>query len=210
MPRGIRPPIEANRAGSFRKSTISRTSSLASSMPATSLNVTVRPSRSTVRTFSRLGMRPLMRNRTRPAMPNTVRPSTSVGIMSPRSLSTGVALNCTPRSIRPGRNVGFSAMKPGGAVVASRVPSRRSNVTASAFTRTARTALACTSRRKSENGTAVDSGAGRVRKVATAAMDRTAAIAPSTIQTRRMRGNFLRDTMTAPDAVSRARPDTHC
>ena len=37
----MRPPIDAKRAGSFRKSTISLTSSFASSTPATSLNVTV-------------------------------------------------------------------------------------------------------------------------------------------------------------------------
>ena len=39
MPFGMRPPIAAKRAGSLRKSTISRTSAFASSTPATSENV---------------------------------------------------------------------------------------------------------------------------------------------------------------------------
>ena len=39
MPFGMRPPSAAKRAGSFRKSTISRTSAFASSTPATSEKV---------------------------------------------------------------------------------------------------------------------------------------------------------------------------
>ena len=58
-PRGMRPPIEANRPGSFRKSTISATSSFASSTPATSLNVTVTCCGSIVRAFSSVGTRPV-------------------------------------------------------------------------------------------------------------------------------------------------------
>ena len=57
-------------AGSFRKSTISLTSSLASSTPATSLNVTVTVSGSTVRAFSSVGTRPVTtRNSASPAKP---------------------------------------------------------------------------------------------------------------------------------------------
>ena len=76
MPRGMRPPIEAKRAGCLRKSTISRTSSLASSTPATSLNVTVTPSGSIACSFSNVGTRPekCCRNTTSP----TRRPPSSV------------------------------------------------------------------------------------------------------------------------------------
>ena len=70
MPRGIRPPIDANRSGSFRKSTISRTSSFASSTPATSLNVTVTCWGSMVRAFSSVGTRPvIILNSASPARP---------------------------------------------------------------------------------------------------------------------------------------------
>ena len=41
MPRGMRAPSRVNFFGSFRNSTTSATSSLASSTPATSLNVTL-------------------------------------------------------------------------------------------------------------------------------------------------------------------------
>ena len=78
MPRGMRPPIVANRAGSFRKSTISCTSSFASSTPATSLNVTVTASGSIVRAFSSVGTRPVTtRNSASPAKPKKIRPSAS-------------------------------------------------------------------------------------------------------------------------------------
>ena len=63
-------------AGSFRKSTISATSSFASSTPATSLNVTVTCSGSIVRALSSVGTRPVtMRKSARPATPKNSRPS---------------------------------------------------------------------------------------------------------------------------------------
>ena len=59
MPLGMRPPIVTKRSGSRRKSTISLTSSLASSTPATSLNVMTRSPCSATRARPEMdGMRP--------------------------------------------------------------------------------------------------------------------------------------------------------
>ena len=63
----MRPPIDAKRSGSFRKSTISWTSSFASSTPATSANVTVTSCGSIVRAFSSVGTRPVTRTEQREA-----------------------------------------------------------------------------------------------------------------------------------------------
>ena len=52
------PPIAENRSGWRRKSTISFTSSLASSTPATSWNVMTYSPRSATRVRPELGMRP--------------------------------------------------------------------------------------------------------------------------------------------------------
>jgi hypothetical protein len=76
MPRGMRPPMVAKRAGSFKKSTISLTSSFASSTPATSAKVTGTVSGSIVLVRSSVGTRPvIMRTRTRPAIPNNRKPT---------------------------------------------------------------------------------------------------------------------------------------
>ena len=76
MPRGMRPPMVAKRAGSFRNSTISLTSSFASSTPATSAKVTGTVSGSIVLVRSSVGTRPvIMRTRTRPAIPNNRKPT---------------------------------------------------------------------------------------------------------------------------------------
>ncbi len=75
-PRGMRPPMSAKRCGSLRKSTISRTSSFASSTPATSANVTFTSCGSIVRAFSSVGTRPVTaRNNASPAKPSSSRPN---------------------------------------------------------------------------------------------------------------------------------------